>query len=52
LPPTGIVTRDDINKVRGNKIFHDGVTFAPDNLTYAYAKTTVHRNLYRIPLPD
>ena len=52
LPPNGVRARDGIAKIRGTKIIPNSVEFAPDGVTYAYAKRSVHRNLYRIPLPQ
>ncbi len=51
LPSSGINPRD-VTKLRGARTFPYSVVFAPDGITYAYSKRTVHRNLYRIPLPQ
>ncbi len=52
LPPSGILTQEGLAKLRGMRVFPDSVVLAPGGVTYAYPKRTVHRNLYRIPLPQ
>ncbi len=52
LPPLGISSRGDVAKVRGAKLGPVNARFAPDGVRYVYPKSSVHRNLYRIPLPQ
>ena len=52
LPPSGIRGLEEAKALPG-AIVLDGWDIAPgpDPSVYAYTKTTVHRNLYRIPVP-
>jgi hypothetical protein len=52
LPPSGMVARDDPNLFPGSHLI-DGfeISPGPDPSVFAYVKTTVHRNLFRIPIP-
>lgn len=52
LPPWGIRRPEDAKVVPGAHLL-DGwfLSPGPDPLTFAYVKTTMHRNLYRIPVP-
>ncbi len=60
LPPSGLSSPKEAAGLRGAKILRHGLasedvadfTSAPDPSTFAYVKTVVHRNLYRVPLPD
>jgi eukaryotic-like serine/threonine-protein kinase len=60
LPPGGLDSSQEAAALRGAKIVqHDlasndvaGLAAAPHGSTLAYIRTVVHRNLYRIPLPD
>jgi hypothetical protein len=51
LPPSGIGVEDAL-LLRGARVI-DGFNISPgpDPSVFAYVKTTVHRNLFRIPLP-
>jgi Tol biopolymer transport system component len=53
LPPSGIRDVDDAATLSGSRVIH-GSYIAPgaNPSVYAYVKTTVHRNLFRIPLRD
>jgi Tol biopolymer transport system component len=59
LPPAGIRSEADLKTIPGAKVssstesideFPD-ISPSVDPLTYAFVKGSVHRNLYRIPLP-
>jgi hypothetical protein len=52
LPPAGILGLEEAKALSGARIL-DGWNIAPgpDPSVYAYMKATVHRNLYRIPVP-
>lgn len=52
LPPSGIRGLDDAAAFPGSRII-DAWNISPgsDPSIFAYVKTTVHRNLYRIPVP-
>jgi dipeptidyl aminopeptidase/acylaminoacyl peptidase len=52
LPPSGIGRLDDLAAFPASRVI-DGYRSSPgtDPSIYAYVKTTVHRNLFRIPLP-
>jgi hypothetical protein len=53
LPPTGIAAVEDaVSCFPGSRVI-DGwnVSPGPDPTVFAYVKTAVHRNLFRIPLP-
>jgi hypothetical protein len=52
LPASGIRALEDAKAFPGARVL-DGWDISPglDPSVFAYAKTTVHRNLYRIPLP-
>jgi hypothetical protein len=44
---------DDIAVIRGARIIDGwGISPGPDPSTYAFLKTTSHRNLFEIALPD
>ena len=51
LPSSGIRGIEDAKAIPGTRLL-DGwfVSPGPDPFTFAYVKTTMHRNLYRIPL--
>ena len=52
LPPNGIKSRSDLDAIPGLRVIdHPYVVPGPDLETYAFTRTSVHRNLYRIPLP-
>jgi DNA-binding winged helix-turn-helix (wHTH) protein/Tol biopolymer transport system component len=52
LPSSGIRGAEDAKAIRGTRLL-DGWFIAPgpDPSTFAYVKTTMHRNLYRIRIP-
>jgi DNA-binding winged helix-turn-helix (wHTH) protein/Tol biopolymer transport system component len=52
LPSSGIRGPEDAKAIPGTRLL-DGWFIAPgpDPSTFAYVKTTMHRNLYRIPVP-
>jgi hypothetical protein len=51
LPPLGMIGIDDPQAFPGSRLV-EGFRFTPgpDPSTFAYVKTTMHRNLFRIPL--
>ena len=53
LPPSGMTGVDDPKVFPGSRLM-EGFRFSPgpDPSTFAYVKTTMHRNLFRIPLQD
>jgi len=51
LPPFGMHGLDDANAFPGSYLIDAyGISPSPDASVYAYVKTTMHRNLFRIPL--
>ena len=52
LPPGGVKSENDLKNLPGVQVI-DAVDISPgiDASTYAFIKTSVHRNLYRVPLP-
>ncbi len=52
LPPLGLRALDDPDMLPGSYLI-DGYSISPghDPSVFAYVKTTMHRNLFRIPLP-
>jgi DNA-binding winged helix-turn-helix (wHTH) protein/Tol biopolymer transport system component len=52
LPPSGIREPEDAKAIPGTRLL-DGwfISPGPEPSVFAYVKTTVHRNLYRIPVP-
>jgi hypothetical protein len=51
LPPSGVRNEADVRALKGVRVM-DGINyFAPRASVYAFSRTTVHRNLYRIPVP-
>jgi hypothetical protein len=52
LPSSGIRGPEDAKAIPGTRLL-DGWFIAPgpEPAVFAYVKTTMHRNLYRIPLP-
>jgi len=51
LPPSGMLARDDPKLFPGSYLIDlSAVAPSPDPSVYAYVKTTMHRNLFRIPL--
>jgi eukaryotic-like serine/threonine-protein kinase len=52
LPPAGLKSEKDLMKIQGVKVIdRPDAEIGLDEGTYAYMKLSVHRNLYRIPLP-
>jgi hypothetical protein len=52
LPPNGIKSRSELDSIPGLRVIdHPSAVPGPDLATYAFMRTSVHRNLYRIPLP-
>jgi eukaryotic-like serine/threonine-protein kinase len=52
LPPNGIKSRSDLDSIPGLRVIDQpGAVPGPDLATYAFTRTSVHRNLYRIALP-
>jgi serine/threonine protein kinase len=59
LPPSGLNSADDIAAIRGAYVVQRtvatkdlaGFAASPNLSTFAFIRTAVHRNLYRIPLP-
>jgi hypothetical protein len=53
LPSLGMQGADDLRLFPGSHIIDRyGISPSPDPSVYAYVKTTMHRNLFRIPLRD
>ena len=53
LPATGVHGLHDVAVVRGARIIDGwGISPGPDPYAFAFLKTTIHRNLFQIPLPD
>jgi len=50
LPPSGVQTRADMERVKGAKVFEGTVVPGPLPGQFASMREEVHRNLYRIPL--
>ncbi len=54
LPPLASLKLDppvDTSKLRGVKVINVPASLGPDATTYVFTRTSVHRNLYSIPLP-
>jgi Tol biopolymer transport system component/tRNA A-37 threonylcarbamoyl transferase component Bud32 len=52
LPPAGVKSRDDLTSLPGVQVIDETVASPGTSpSTYVFTKTSVHRNLYRIPLP-
>jgi Tol biopolymer transport system component len=52
FPPAGLKSEKDLMKIPGAKVIdRPEAQIGLDTGTYAYMKLSVHRNLYRIPLP-
>ena len=51
LPPSGMRALDEPKLFPGSYLIDVyGISPSPDPSVYAYVKTTMHRNLFRIPL--
>jgi Tol biopolymer transport system component len=51
LPLSGVRTEADVWAFKGVRVMAGITYFAPGESTYAFSRATVHRNLYRIPVP-
>ncbi len=52
LPPNGIRSRSELDSIPGLRVIDQPfAVLGPGLETYAFMRTSVHRNLYRIPLP-
>jgi len=52
LPPNGIKSHKDLDAIPGIRVIDaPAAVLGPSLTTYAFRRTSVHRNLYRIPLP-
>ena len=52
LPPNGIKSRSELDSIPGLRVIDQpSAVPGPDLATYAFTRASVHRNLYRIPLP-
>jgi Tol biopolymer transport system component len=51
LPPSGVRDEADVRALKGVRVMDGIIHFAPRSSVYAFPRTTVHRNLYRIPVP-
>lgn len=51
LPLAGLASETDVAGLRGTTIVDGSIYMSPDHATYAFSRRTVHRNLYRIPVP-
>jgi DNA-binding winged helix-turn-helix (wHTH) protein/Tol biopolymer transport system component len=52
LPPSGILGLEDAKALPGARVLDQwNIAPGPDPSLFAYTKTIVHRNLYRIPVP-
>jgi hypothetical protein len=48
----GVNTAEDLKDIPGLRTIENAeVAPGPDAETYAFRKTSVHRNIYRVPLP-
>ncbi|HET9402841.1 MAG TPA: protein kinase, partial [Candidatus Acidoferrales bacterium] len=50
LPATGIATGEELKNLKGAKAVPQFVDSAMSTSVYAYTRTTIRRNLYRIPI--
>jgi len=50
LPPGGVQSRGDMERVKGAKVFDGAIVPGPLPGQLAFEREEVHRNLYRIPL--
>jgi eukaryotic-like serine/threonine-protein kinase len=51
LPSGGIKSDKDVEQLRGVKTINELVRPGPDGSRYAIGRSTVHRNIYSVPLP-
>ena len=51
LPPMGVASKEDAAALPGAKFVDSFVLPGDDEEIYAFSRTTVHRNLFQIPVP-
>jgi len=52
LPPSGLKSEADLAKVPGVKVIeHGAISPGANPSVYAFVRSSVHRNLYRVPVP-
>ena len=51
LPPSGINSLEDAGRLPGVKVIDAVISPGPTTSVYAFTRTSVHRNLYSIPVP-
>jgi Tol biopolymer transport system component len=51
LPPSGINSPEDVGRLPGVKVIDAVISPGATTSAYVFTRTTVHRNLYSIPLP-
>jgi hypothetical protein len=51
LPPSGIQSETDLASLHGVKALEGMISPGPNNTQYAFTKQSVHRNLFRVPVP-
>jgi Tol biopolymer transport system component len=51
LPLAGIRSETDVAEWKGATVVDGNIYMSSDRATYAFTRQTVHRNLYRIPVP-
>jgi DNA-binding winged helix-turn-helix (wHTH) protein/Tol biopolymer transport system component len=53
VPATGVHGLEDVSLFRGARIINGwGISPGPDPSVFAFLKTTMHHNLFQIPLPE
>jgi hypothetical protein len=51
LPLTGVKSQTDVEALKGSMVVDGNIYMSSDRAAYAFTRQTVHRNLYRIPVP-
>ena len=51
LPPSGINSAEDAGRLSGVKVIDAVISPGPTTSVYVFTRTSVHRNLYSIPVP-
>ncbi len=51
LPASGFKSEAELAKLAGVKVIEKNISAGPNASIYAFSQLTVHRNLYRIPVP-
>jgi Tol biopolymer transport system component len=51
LPLAGVTSETDVTEWKGATVVDGSIYMSLDRVTYAFTRQTVHRNLYRIPVP-